>query len=113
MVFIDRIDRGKNINRLYMVAVTPTPVRRMLVPALAGPHRLAGHRAKPETSRRTLGGPRDFREEGNAGVPRRKDRGSGRTVATAERARARAQRIVFWRPRKTKTHMQITAVTSA
>src|SRR5262249_52435556 len=32
-------------------------------------------------------------------------------VTTAERARARAQRIVFRRLRKPKTHMQITAVT--
>jgi hypothetical protein len=36
-----------------------------------------------------------------------------RTVATAERASARPQRIVFWLLRKSKTHMNITAVTPA
>ena len=36
-----------------------------------------------------------------------------RTMATAEPACARPQRIVFWRLRKPKTHMNITAVTPA
>jgi hypothetical protein len=34
-------------------------------------------------------------------------------MAAAERARARPQRIVFWALREPKTHMNITAVTSA
>ena len=34
-------------------------------------------------------------------------------MTTAERARAGAQRTVFWRVRKPKTHMNVAAVTSA
>src|SRR5207245_6080511 len=40
-------------------------------------------------------------------------RNHARTMATAERARARPQRIVFWPLRKPETHMNITAVTPA
>jgi hypothetical protein len=34
-------------------------------------------------------------------------------MAAAERARARSQRAVLWRLRKPKTHMNVTAMTSA